>query len=306
MNLFKSLRKMMPSRLASSLRPAYHRYLVNRNKRLLAKYGEREMIRRSYKKAMGVDPDLDHPKKFTEKIAWLKLNVRDPLITQCADKIAVRDYVESVIGPEYLVPVIGVYDRVEDLDFSTLPCDCVIKASHGSHCNIFYHPGQPFDEDKARRKIRQWLALNYYYFGFEWGYKDVRPRIIVEKMLKASRGTPEDYKIHCFRGKPKFLYVSADHTGAAKRSYYTLDWEPIPVRVGKYLSIEVPRPDCFDEMCRLAEKLSAPFLFSRIDFYVVDHKIYFGEITFYPDGSHIPWNPRSYDEKFDELLELPQ
>ncbi|MBQ2682521.1 MAG: hypothetical protein IJG02_01455, partial [Thermoguttaceae bacterium] len=284
----------------------FHRYLVERNRRLAEKYGVREMIRRIYRKAMGVDPDLDNPRKFSEKIAWLKLNVLDPLITQCADKVAVRDYVTSVIGPEYLIPVVGIYDSLDDLDFSELPCDCVIKCTHGSHCDLFYYKDQPFDENYARRMLRHWLGLNYYYYGFEWGYKNIPPRIIVEKMMKFDGAIPVDFKIHCFNGKPKFLYVSADHFGAMKRTYYDLNWELIPVQDANCLPVEIPRPECFDEMCHLAEKLSAPFVFARTDFYLVNNKIYFGEITFYPDCAHVKWTPQSYDDEFGEMLQLPK
>lgn len=244
--------------------------------------------------------DLKNPKTFNEKLQWLKLHDRKPEYTKMVDKYEAKKYVSEKIGEEYIIPTLGVYDSFDEIDFDSLPNQFVIKCTHDSGGLVIVKDKASFDIEKARRKIEKSLKQRYYYFSREWSYKDVVPRIIVEKFMDSN--TDEglvDYKFYCFNGKVKCLYVSEgleDHS-TAKISFLTTDWEFAPFKRSDFRAFDAlpPKPKHFDEMIVLAEKLSAGHSFLRVDLYENNDKIYFSELTFYPCAGMMPFEPKEWD-----------
>lgn len=260
-----------------------------------------------YRKAFGTWPGLKNPKTFNEKLNWLKLNDHNPLYTTMVDKYEAKQYVANIIGEEYIIPTYGVWDRAEDIDFDALPDKFVLKATHDSGRVIICKDKSKLDREYAISEMRKSLKRNFYAVTREWPYKNVKPRIIAEALLENQCGTDiADYKIHNFNGESKFILVCRDRftESGLTEDFYDVDWNRINVRRpnSPNASKEEPRPKLLDLMVRLSEKLSAESAFMRTDFYVVDDKAYFGEITFYPASGTVPFIPDSYDRLFGEMI----
>jgi hypothetical protein len=273
---------------------------------LLRLYGEREMVRRHFRATHGRDPELECPRTFNEKLAWSKIYVRNPLMVQCADKYAVRQYVRNTIGEEYLVPLIGVYGEVRDIPFDQLPRQFVLKATHGSGCNILCRDKTLLNTGAANQKLRRWLRLNYYYFGYEWAYRDVPPQIICEHLLLDERNkVPKDYKVFCFNGEPLLIQVDLDRFEDHRRSIYDASWTLQPFTY-TYPLPEYPQapPRMLHKMLACARTLSRPFAFVRVDFYAIGQRVYCGEMTFYPEGGCGRMEPEEYDYRVGAMLNL--
>jgi len=179
----------------------------------------------------GYWPNLRNPRTFDEKIQWLKLQYRDNLITTCADKYRVREYVRSTIGEEYLIPLLGAYDRVEDIDFGSLPEKFVLKTNHASGQNIVCKEKSSLDWEEAKRKLSGWMRpeSNHYHYSCEWSYKDIRPKIVCEEYIEQENGELPDYKFFCFNGKVRLVYVCSDRlSGSLKVDYYDPEWNRLP------------------------------------------------------------------------------
>lgn len=266
-------------------------------------------IRKQFVNNVGYEPDFDKPKTFNEKIQWLKLHYRDPLLTQCADKYAVRKYVNDTIGKEFLVDLLGVYSKVSDIDFNALPEKFVLKTNNGSGTNIICKDKNNLNIEDAKHKLNKWLRpeASHYYFSYEWCYKNIEPKIICEKFIdEASKEDLKDYKFLCFNGKVEMLFVCSERTKELKVDFFDLDWNKLPfTRHYKNSTKKLKKPVNFDRMVELAEKLSKPFPFVRVDLYEAGNKIMFGELTFYPGNGIEPFSPMEYDYKLGELLHLP-
>ncbi|HMB61478.1 MAG TPA: ATP-grasp fold amidoligase family protein [Eudoraea sp.] len=277
---------------------------------------DKYFLKMVYRKEMGKKLDLKNPITLNEKINWLKLYDRTPLHTQCADKYAVRKYVKDRIGEGYLVPL---YFHSEDPDainpgnIKNIPC--IIKTNHDSSGGIFIKDLTGVDWDSVREKLRLRLRKNYYYGSKEWQYKNIKPRIIVEKLLQDSRGNiPLDYKLHCFNGKVNMIQVDIGRdTENHHRNWYSPAWEREPYRwsspkgKGKYTDPgddDVAQPATLGKMIALSEVLAAPFDYVRIDWYDVDGVLYFGEITFHHDGGKQPIKPEKWDEILGRKVQL--
>ena len=254
--------------------------------------------------------DLKNPRSFNEKLQWLKLHDRNPRYTTMVDKFSAKEYVASIIGKEYIIPTIGVWDNFSEIDFASLPNQFVLKCTHDSGGLAICRDKESFDIDEAKKVIERSLRHNYYYYGREWPYKNVKPRIIAEQYMeeKGSRSLA-DYKFYCFNGVPKFLYLSSgleDHS-TARISYVSLDWTIEPFKRTDYKPFEelAPKPVHFDEMKSLAARLSKDIPFSRIDFYEINGKVYFGEITLFPGSGFTVFDPEEWDERIGDYLELP-
>ncbi|NNF66068.1 MAG: hypothetical protein HKM98_01015 [Gammaproteobacteria bacterium] len=266
-------------------------------------------IKRVYKKTFGFKPDLDNPALLTEKIQWLKLNDRSTLHTVCADKIAVRKHVAQKIGAEYLIPIFSVYDSVDELSLESLPDEpFIIKTNHDSGGGISFRNKNDIDIEDLKRSLNERLAVNHYNVSGEWPYKDIPPRILVEKLLVTSAGgIPNDYKVHCFNGRAQFIGVDVKTAESHHRNYYDPSWASLDFEwpSGKCpRGHEVEKPPQLVELIRLAEKLSADFCYVRIDFYLTSYRILFGEITFYDTGGFGRFSPAAWDGKLGELLDL--
>jgi hypothetical protein len=251
-------------------------------------------------------PNLKAPKSFNEKIQWLKLNYRDPLIQKCANKLLAREYVRNCCGPEILVPLVGCYESVEEIKFEDLPRRFVCKASHGSGWNIVATDKDKLNWAVESQKMKKWMATDFSAIGREWAYKDSPRKILIEHFLDGPDGqSPYDYKIFCFNGNPRFVQVDTDRFSGHRRSFYDLNW--LQLHFGLEYPIEnrvLPRPMGLDKMVEIAKKLSKQFPFVRCDLYDCIGNVYFGELTFYPGKGTERFNPHKADHAVGGLLTL--
>lgn len=284
------------------------------------------LIKRLVKKATHILPDkmyvqikyylrkrkplnLRQPKTFNEKLLWLKLYDHNPEYTTMVDKYEAKQYVSDRIGKEHIIPTLGVWNCFDDIDFETLPEQFVLKCTHDSGGLVICRDKSTFDKKSARKKIEASLKTNYYYEGREWPYKNVKPRIIAEKYMEdGSSKNLTDYKFYCFNGTPKYLYVSTglENHATASISFLTLDWKFAPFGRSDYKPFTElpPKPTKFDEMLKIAARLSAGYKFLRVDLYQIENQIYFSEYTFYPCGGMMPFDPPEWDEELGKLIDL--
>lgn len=273
-------------------------------------FPDRFFLKIQYKSVFGRRLDLKEPKTFTEKLNWLKLYDRNPEYCKIVDKYEVRKYIAQQLGEEYLIPLLGVWDRVEDIDFDKLPEQFVLKCTHDSGSVVLCSGKNCFDYNAAKIKLAAKLKSNLFWHGREWPYKDLKPRIIAEQYMENEDGEDLiDYKFFCFNGKPEFVYVSqglSNHE-TARLCYMWLDWTPTPFRRTDFDLFETlpPRPKRFDQMLEAAKLLSRDYPFARVDFYEINGQLYFGEITFYPGAGFTAFEPEEWDYKLGKLLEIP-
>ena len=269
--------------------------------RTLGKYGcfnwlsDRHYLKLVYWAETGNRLNLDAPVTYNEKLQWLKLYDRKPEYSKYVDKYAVRSYVSETIGEQYLIPLFGVYNRSEEIDFASLPNRFVLKCTHGSHCNIICTDKKDFNFDNAASKLTKWLKQSWYWFGREWPYQKVRGKIVCEQYLGDIASVPYDYKIMCFNGEPNIIQIhKKDINGTHTIDFYDMDGGLLPFRKIGFKNSNVFNIDVesLEEMLELARKLSKGTLYLRTDFYLVNEKIYFGELTFFDSCGFIDFEPK--------------
>ena len=261
-----------------------------------------------YKINTGCSLNLENPKTFNEKLQWLKIHDRNPQYTKLVDKYEVKKIVASLIGEEYIIPTIGVYDKFDDIDFEKLPNEFVIKCTHDSCGLVICKDKKNLDIKEARKKINKCLKTNYYYLGREWPYKNVKPRIIIEKyMTDESNIELKDYKVFNFNGEPKIIQVDYNRFVNHKRNLYDIDWNYIEAsfQYPTDFKRKISRPENLNKMLELAKILSKNIPHVRTDFYSIGDKIYFGELTFYSESGFGKFEPDEFNYKFGEYLILP-
>jgi hypothetical protein len=275
-------------------------------KRRIERDGELSVVRRHFFATHGYEPNLDNPQTFGEKLAWIKCNVRDPMMTTCADKYAVRQHVASTIGEKYLMPLLRIYEDPKKIQFEELPVPFVLKVNHGSGANVFCLNKDDFRPRKAIAALEHYLSINAYYYGCEWAYKDIPPKVICEKvLLDEENKRPKDYKIFCFNSKPLLIQVDVDRFTDHRRDFYDDEWRLVPVTLKYPRARELVAPPAnLDCMLQLARQLSAPFDFARVDFYEIAGRVYFGEITFYPEGGCCAFSPIQYEIEYGRRIRL--
>ena len=266
-----------------------------------------DIIKYYKKKSNGKDVDLDNPVLFSEKLQWYKLNHRDPLMKRVANKYNVRDYIKEVGYGHLLNDLYGVYTDVDDINFDKLPDQFVLKGTHGSGFNIIVKDKSRLNRRQAKLMMKSWLKQHIAWSGREWVYEKMPRHIIVEKYLEDETGELRDYKFYCFNGKPAFMQLEVGRgTDHNTRNFYDMDWKLMPF--GKELphnpDLHVPMPAMFDEMKKIAEDLSQPFQYVRVDLYQVGGKVYFGELTFFPAGGAPDFVPSNYDETVGKMWTL--
>ena len=256
---------------------------------------------------LGYYPDLDNPKSLNEKTNWYKLHYRDPLITKCIDKYLFKQYVIDTVGEQYVVPLLGVYDKAEEISIDSLPMNFVLKSNWGSgsrHVMVIKNHKMP---ENWQYKLNSWILPweNVYYHTFDWGYRDITPKILAETYLE-NKGL--EYDFFCFYGEPRFLYVSnnSEPGEIQYRNFYDIDWNYLPIkRLAPNFSSKLDKPLEFEEMLTLCRKLSKPFPHVRVDLMVLNQKIYVGELTFYTGSGEWGYNPVEWDYKLGEYFDLP-
>lgn len=263
-----------------------------------------------YRGVFGKKLDLTNPKTFNEKLQWLKIYDRKPIYTTMVDKYEVKNYVAAVIGEEYIIPTLGVWDHFDDINFDLLPNKFVLKCTHDSGGLVIVRDKSTLDYAEAKRKIERCLKNNFYYNGREWPYKNVKPRIIAEKYMVDESGYElKDYKFFCFDGFAKAMFIASDRQvdgEETKFDFYDMDFVHLPFTNGHPNSEnKIKRPESFDQMKILAEKLSEGIPHVRVDFYDINGQVYFGELTFAHWSGFVPFEPESWDEKIGEWINLP-
>lgn len=260
-----------------------------------------------YKKKMGTPMHWDNPQTFTEKIQWLKLHWRHQILTQCADKFTVRDFVKERIGEETLKTLYGVYTNVDQIDLNALPKSFILKTTHGSGGHIVCQNKDDLDWEKAKAKLKAQFYKNQYFFCREWCYKQIYPRILCEEFLFDEGYSFYDINFFCFHGTPRFVEICADNQRAPRIGMYDLDLNPLERRYSKpRLEEPVERPLHFEKMVEYAAALSQGFPFVRVDFNYLNGRICFGEMTFYPLSGVVKFNPESFNQFLGSFLELPR
>jgi hypothetical protein len=250
-------------------------------------------------------PKLREPVTFNEKTIWLKMHFRHPQADIVADKVAVREFVRSKIGSEYLIPCLGVFETIESIDMSKLPNAFVLKASHGSDWNIICRDKSRLDVVDAYRRMRLWLGSNYGQIGKEYQYLNIPPRIICETLLGNSDAELIDYKIFCFDAIPRFIQVDFDRFTQHTRLFYNVKWELMPfTTLFPRSERRLPCPALLADMLNVASKLASGFVFVRVDLYVHEERLYFGEMTLHHGGGFEPFMPREFDEVLGHYIKL--
>lgn len=267
-------------------------------------------LQKMFYKRMGYELNIHNPQTYSEKLQWMKLYDHNPLYTKLVDKYEVKQYVSDKIGPQYIIPTIDIWDRVCDIDFDKLPNQFVLKCTHDSGGLVICTDKNAFDSSKAKKILKKSLRRNFYFMGFEWPYKNVKPRIIAEQYMEDSKTNElRDYKFFCFDGNVKALFIATERQKEGedvKFDFFDADFNHLPFRQGHENAIVVPdKPVCFDEMKRLASILSKNLPQVRVDFYEVDGKIFFGEMTFFHHGGWTPFDPKEWDNTFGEWFKLP-
>ena len=265
-------------------------------------------LRMAYFAFIGKRLNLDNPQTFNEKLQWLKLYNRRPEYTMMVDKYLVRDYIAKTIGEEYLIPLLGVWDDPDEIDFEALPNQFVLKCNHNSGLGMcICKDKSKLDIKKVREELRRGLKQDYYLTSREWPYKNVPRKIICEQYMDDGSGELKDYKFMCFDGEVKCSFVCSDrfNTNGLRVTFYDNDWKMMPFeRHYPRATTPHPRPLRFEEMKELAAKLSKGMPFVRVDFYEIQGKPYFGELTFYPGSGFEEFSPESWDYTLGSYINL--
>jgi len=265
-------------------------------------------VREQHKQWFGHYPDLENPKTFNEKLCWYKCFYHNPLMNICADKVRARDYfVEHVPGGEkHLVKQYGVYKSPDEIDFDSLPNSFVLKSNWGSGQQIIVKNKKDLDIKKVCEQMKKWMnpKSNHYYFAFEFGYKNIPPRIVCEEFLDY------EYKleIFCFNGKPHFFWIVInDKTPDVRANFYELDWTRMPI-VNHYPNFDtkIKKPKCYDEILENAKKMCGDFPFVRCDFYITPDGYRFSEMTFFHWGASQLFEPLEYNRIVGDMMKLPK
>lgn len=297
-------------------------------------YSDEKFLKKLFKLRMGYELNLDNPQTFNEKLQWLKLYNRKPEYTQMVDKYEAKKYVANIIGEEYIIPTIGVWDRVEDIDFDKLPNQFVLKCTHDSGGLVICRDKSKLDISAARKKINKFLKRNYYWENREWPYKNVKPRIIAEQYITIPNNNSTqlsecneidtqtlqakfgllDYKFMCFDGVVKALFLdigvigsSSGHAEDYYRNIYDREWKAMPLKETRdFYPTPIRKPDYYEEMIAIAEKLSKGIPHLRVDLYYVENRIYVGELTFF-HGSGLSnyFDPEEWNYTFGSWIDLP-
>lgn len=290
-------------------------WLVNYSFRILRKVGlvsDKVFLKNQYRCQMGEKLDLDDPVSFNQKLQWLKLYDRQNKYSLMVDKSTAKEFVRTILGDNCIIPTYGVYDSVDSIDYSALPEKFVIKATHGSgnHDVIICKDKSALDLNVVRKRMKKSLSHNCYSSTAEWVYKNIKPRILIEKLLEdPNQDDIMDYKFMCFNGCVKCICVCTDRNSkdGMKMTIYDRDWNVLPFeRSHPSEKTPVKKPVCLEKMITMAEQLSKGISFLRVDFYEVCGKIFFGEMTFYPASGLGKFQPAEWDNILGSWLVLPK
>jgi len=307
--------KDMLKRWAAKSDFAYSLFQFIRNSfvRVMAILPDEKYAKWFYKVYTGKRLDLENPTTYDERLWWLKLNNRDPLMVRCCDKYLAREYVRDCGLEDILVPELGVYDDPNEIDFSAFPFEVIVKCNKGSGENFLIKPGEAINVRATKRKLRYALKQKYHLISREWNYRDIPPKIVVDKVIRDMEGRlPLDYKFMCFDGEPKLLFLDmvlmrddGSYDNGYPRNIYDMDFNLLPVyETRPNADYPVQKPENWERMVEIARRLSQPFPHCRVDLYNLDGKIYFGEITFYHGGGCNEFKPDEWNTIVGSWIDL--
>ena len=264
-----------------------------------------------YRIIMGRKLNLKNPKEYNEKLQWLKLNDRKPEYSTMVDKYEVRGYIEDLLGDKYLIPCLGIYDSVDDIDIDALPDRFVLKCTHDSGSVEICKDKSSFDIEGARHRLSQAMKRNYYATYREWPYKYVKPRVIAEGYLEGDEGDLKDYKVMCFNGEAKIIEVHENRFVEGKvhtQTFYDREWNIVPLTQIETVTVDRPgeRPRQLDEILRLSELIAKNMYHARIEWYIEGDKIYFGEITFFDGSGFESFSTPEMERMLGDMINLPE
>lgn len=288
-----------------------YRWLLNSVKGKYDAMEDSEYLKRIFKIKVHYDLNLENPHTYNEKLQWLKLYYHNPQYTLLADKYSVKKYVSDLIGEEYIIPTIGVWYSVDDIDYANLPDQFVLKCTHDSGGIVICKDKSKFNFTKAKNKLRGCMNRNFYYQGREWPYKNIVPRIIAEQYMEDIETSElRDYKFFCFDGKVKALFIATDRQNKSvdtKFDFFDKNFNHLPFINGHPNASNQPKPPInLVLMESLAEKLSSGMPHVRIDLYEINGKVYFGEYTFFHHSGLETFIPKEWDDIFGSYLNLPE
>lgn len=287
-----------------------YRFLINSGYGKYDDMPDAEYLSRKFMAVFNQHLRIDSPQTFNEKLQWLKLHDRKPEYTVMVDKYKARDYIAEKIGERYLIPLIGVWDDPDEIAFDALPNRFVLKCNHNSGLGMCICKDKSVLNIKNVKKgLKRGLKQDYYLTGREWPYKNVPRKIIAEQFMKSDESGLTDYKVHCFNGEPKLILVCKDRfskTGLTE-DFFSERWEHLDIRRPTHpnASNKTAEPEELSEMLTLARKLSENIPFLRVDFYIIEHKVYFSELTFYPASGFEKFVPEEWDAVLGSWLTLP-
>lgn len=285
------------------LDPKYRLYVLTRLG-LTNHMSDEKYLKKKFKLLLGYDLNLENPQTFNEKLQWLKLYDRKPEYTTMVDKYAVKKYVADKIGEQYIIPTLGVWDSFENIDFDKLPNQFVLKCTHDSSSVLICEDKSKFDKQAAAVKFNSTLKRNFYWAGREWPYKNVPRKIIAEKYMGYNLN---DYKLLCFKGKCKVIEVHTDRFKGNHGQIFLDDkWNLTNITQGKTADKFITKPKTLDLMLKYSAILSKDITHLRVDWYEVNDKLYFGELTFYDGAGFDPFDKYEYDEYLGSLIDLPE
>lgn len=293
------------------------RTVINNPKSVLIKalytlsplFSDKQYLKLLFPLKTGYKLNLENPQTYNEKLQWLKLYYRKPVLTTMVDKYEAKKFVAEIVGEEYIVKNYGVWDSFDEINFDELPNQFVLKTTHDQGGVVICKNKKSFDYNNARKKLNKHLKFKHYYLSREWPYKNVKPRIIAEKYMVNKAGDDlNDIKFFCFDEIPKALFIATERqTGKVKFNYYDMNFNELDL-VQSYAQSEniISKPKGFNKMVELSGVLSKGFPHVRVDFYDIDGDIYFGELTFFHHGGLTPFHPKDWDFKFGSWIDLKE
>lgn len=267
-----------------------------------------EFLKRRFKISLGYNLNLHNPQTYNEKLNWIKVNYHDDLMTVCCDKILVKEYVKNLIGEEYIIPTIQVWDNTDEVNFDNLPDRFVIKCNHNSGKGLIVCKNKnELAIDTCKQKLVEALKEDYFAKFYEWPYKNIKRKILAEQYIESDEKGLIDYKFYCFNGEPKYLLIASDRTIGVKFDYFDINLNPLPFEQGgKRGHYQIKNIKNYDKMVAIARKLSKGFPHVRVDLYNLEGKILFGELTFFDSAGFGRFKPRQWDYEFGKQFALPE
>lgn len=272
---------------------------------------DKQYIHLLFRLSFGYKLNLKNPQTFSEKLQWLKLYDRNPDYVKMVDKIEVKDYVSNIIGKDFIIPTLGVWDHAEDINWDALPNQFVLKCNHDSGGVIICKDKSKLDKEAVIKRLNKSLLTDYYKVGREWPYKDVQRRILAEKYIEPLPNMEDlpDYKFFCFDGEVKAMFIATDRqkpNEEVKFDFFDANFNHLPFRQGHENADHLPsKPKLFEIMKDAAAKLSKGIPQVRVDFYEIGNRVLFGEMTLFHFSGFMPFRPEQWDYYFGEMLNLP-